>query len=455
MDITAVTLKLLLGSGDLDAYGKLKLVYLSPEYTSLYVAVKRHYTDYHKLPSFDELDVQIRDSSTRNILSSVRSINVDEIDLDVALDALVDQYTQNETIRLLDKFIDNLTTFDSAEVKSELNNIILALDKHTHDTNNVYTMSDILVFKRPEEISRDHTYLGINNYFDSSIGGVALQELVLIGGKRGSGKSIVSSNIVCNQYESGLVSAYFSIEMIAHETLERKLAILAGVDYQRLKKNCLTDDELLKVIRTRAGMFVGADDLVQEFRVHRDKYKFEEDLVKLKPLKEDNQIIIIDDRALTITALDLHLAKLKAKFGDKFRLAVVDYVNQIVTEGKTSQFDWQPQVIISKQLKELARKHNIAIVSPYQIDESGEARFARGILDAADIAIILEASDKEANAITFDTTKIRGAAGMSVTSGMDWSSLRISPIPIEKLTKVKKEKKHDKSTGEPAVDIPW
>lgn len=457
MDITAITLKLLLGSGDLEAYGKIKLAYLAPEYTSVFTAIKKHYSDYHKLPTFDELDIQIRDANTRSVVAAIRLVEADEIDLQVALDALIDQYTQNETIKMLDKFVDNLTVYDTAEVKSELNSIILALDKNTHDTNNVYTMADIILFKRPEEIARDRTYLGINNTFDSTIGGLALQELLLVGGKRGSGKSIVSSNIVCNQYEAGLVSAYFSIEMVAHETLERKLAILSNVDYQHLKQNKLTDVELLKVVRTRANMFVDSEEVVQDYLKHRDKYKFEEELIKSKTLKENNQIIIIDDRALTITALDLHLAKLKAKHGEQFKVAVVDYVNQIVVEGKTSQFDWQPQIIISKQLKELARKHNIVMVSPYQIDATGEARFAKGILDAADIAIILEAHDKESNAISFETTKIRGAAEMHFTSGMDWSSLRISPTSVDKPVahKEKKEKKHDKSTGEKANDVPW
>lgn len=457
MDITAVTLKLLLGSGDLEAYGKIKLAYISPEYTSIFTAVKKHYSDYSKLPSFDELDIQIRDASTKTILAAIRLVEADDIDLQVAIDALIDQYTQNETIRMLDKFIDNLTIYDTAEVKSELNSIILALDKNTHDTNNVYTMADLMLFKRPEELARTHTYLGINNTFDSAVGGLALQELLLIGGKRGAGKSIISSNITCNQYEAGNVAAYFTIEMIAHETMERKLAILSDISYQHLKKNMLTDNDLLKVIRTRANMFVDSEEVVQDYIKHRDKYRFEEELVKSKSLKENNQIVIIDDRALTITALDLHLAKLKGKHGEHFKVAVVDYVNQIVVEGKTSQFDWQPQIVISKQLKELARKHDIIMVSPYQIDATGEARFAKGILDAADIAIILEAHDKEANAISFETTKIRGAAEMHFTSGMNWESLRISPVSVDKPSagKEKKEKKNDKSTGESATDVPW
>jgi hypothetical protein len=54
---------------------------------------------------------------------------------------------------------------------------------------------------------------------------------------------------------------------------------------------------------------------------------------------------------------------------------------------------------VSKKLKEFARKYELVMVSPYQIDASGEARFAKGILDAADIALVMSAHDKETNAI--------------------------------------------------------
>ena len=102
-------------------------------------------------------------------------------------------------------------------------------------------------FKFPDELEKERVYLGLNNTFDAVLGGVARQELILIGGKRGSGKSIASSNIFVNQYESGNSSIYFSIEMTAQETMERNLAILASVNLQNLKQHKLTDDEVTAI----------------------------------------------------------------------------------------------------------------------------------------------------------------------------------------------------------------
>ena len=459
MDISAVVLNKLLTEKNLDVWSKLKLAFLDPAYSTVYSSISRYYDKYSTIPSFDDLDINAREGLVQKTLATLRLIDETDVSAEVALDALIDQYTQNQCINLLDKFIDKLPIYDSVEIKENLASIVLTLDEKTLKTEGVYAMNDIMVFVRPDELAKNRVHLGLNNTFDSVLGGVARQELILIGGKRGAGKSITCSNIMINQYESGNTCAYFTIEMIAHETLQRNISILANVNHQNIKNGTLTDTEMLSVIKARAGMFTGAEHLVQEFIKDRDHYKFEENIVRECSLKEDNQMIIIDDRALSLSSLDLHLGKIKSRFGDKFTVAVVDYLNQIVVEG-ASQFDWQPQIIISKKLKELARKYDIVMVSPYQIDANGETRFAKGILDAADIALLMEAHAKEANAISFETTKIRGAKEMKFTSSMDWDSLRISPVsiekPIEKVNdKVKKGSKKQEPVGEPAGDLPW
>jgi KaiC/GvpD/RAD55 family RecA-like ATPase len=459
MDCSAIVLNKLLTERSLDTWSRLKLVFLDPAFSSLYSAVKKYYDNYSAIPSFDELELTLREGPALRTLATLKLADNPDISSEVALNALIDQYTQNETIKLLDKFIDKLPVYDSQEIKENLAAMVLTLDDKTLTTEGVYNMADIMLFKNAEELARDRIHLGFNNTFDATLAGVARQELILIGGKRGSGKSICSSNIAISQYESGNTSVIFSIEMIAHEVLERNLSILANVSHQNLKQNRLTEDELLRVVKARAGMFDNSDDLVESFKTHRDKIKFEQSLVREKRLKTDNQMIIIDDRALTLTSLDLHLGKIKAKFGDKFTVAVVDYLNQIVVEG-ASQFDWQPQIVISKKLKELARKYDIVMISPYQIDATGEARFAKGILDAADIALVMEAHEKEKGALTFSTTKIRGGREMTFTSPINWDSLRISPHDIEEPEKketIKRssKKKTAEKQDDSDSDIPW
>ena len=462
MDISAVVLNKLLSEQSLDIWAKLKLVFLDPAYSSLYSIVNKHYEKYNALPSFDDLELTLREGPASKTLATLKLTEVPDVSAEVALDALIDQYTQNETVKLLDKFVDKLPLYDSNEIKDSLATIAMTIEEKTHTSEKVFTMADMMMFQHPNDLEKERVYLGLNNTFDAVLGGVARQELILIGGKRGSGKSITSSNIFVNQYESGNSSLYFSIEMTAYETNQRNLAILSGVNLQNLKQNKLTDDEVLKVVKARAGMFQDADETVLEFLRHRDRFKFEEMLVRNFQLKSDNQMIIVDDRDLTLSSIDLHIGKAKAKFGDKLGVVVVDYINQIVLEG-ADQYDWKPQIEVSKKLKNLARKYEVVMVSPYQIDASGEARFAKGILDAADIALVMEAHDKEQNAVSFETTKIRGGKEMAFTCPIDWDTLRISPQSVDKpsapaketIKKAGKSNKSDVTQPDTDADLPW
>lgn len=410
------------------------------------------------MPGFDDLETTLREGQTLTTLTTLKITDVPEIEWEVAIDALIDQYTQNETIRQLDKFVDNLPIYDTREIKENLSNIVLALDEKTYSAAGVYDMANIMLFTPPDETARTRFYLGLNNTFDAVMGGMAREEYILIGGKRGSGKSITGANICVNQYEAGNTSAYFTIEMSGKETLERIMAIHAEVPHTGIRKNTLTDAEVLKLVKARAAMFVDSDGHVMDFMKHKDRWKFEEQLVRSCKLKQDNQMIIVDDRALSLTALDLHLGKIKAKFGDKFTVAVVDYVNQIVVEG-VDKYDWKPQIAVSTKLKDLARKYEIIMVSPYQIDATGEARFSKGILDSADVALVMEAGEQS---MTFDTTKIRSGGEMKFTSGIDWNTLRISPVPMdepekeEKIQKAgKKKNKEPEPTDDSSSDLPW
>lgn len=456
MDISAVVLSKLLTEKNLDVYSKLKLVFLDPAYASLYAVIGKHYEKYGALPTFDDLELTLREGQTAKTLATLKLLELPDVDLNIAFDALVDQYTQTEVIKELDKFADKLPMYDSREIIENLSSIVLSIEEKTLTSENVFTMQDIMLFQQPEDLAKDRVYSGLNNTFDAVLGGFAREEVIFIGGIRGSGKSLVCSNLFINQYEVGNVSQYFTIEMKAYEVHQRNMSILAGVNHQNLKQDKLSPDETLRVIKAQAGMYENAEQVVSEFLEHRDKFKFEQDLVRNYKLKPNNQLIIVDDRNLTISSIDLHIGKAKAKFGDSLKMVIIDYINQIVIEG-AGQYDWQPQIEISKKLKNLARKHGIVIVSPYQIDAAGEARFAKGILDAADIALVLNAHDKEANAISFETTKIRGARDMSFTSPIDWDSLRISPQSIDKPGKKEKSsKKPTKAqTTEEPCDLPW
>ena len=455
MDVSAVVLHKLLSEQSLDIYSKLKLIFIDPAYSTLFTLICKHYEKYGKVPSFGDLELTIREGQAAKVLATIKLTEVPEVTPDIALNALIDQYTQSETINLLEKFIPVLPLCDSNEIKDHLASIALTIEEKTFTSENIFSMSDLCIFHKAEDILNDRTYLGFNNTFDSQLSGIAKQELLLLGGKRGSGKSLVCSNIFVSQYELGNSCQYFTIEMTAREINERNLAILANVSHSDLKKGTLSKEDVIKVAKVRANMFEGAEEVFEDFLKHNDRYKFEETLVRNFKLKPNNQMIIVDDRELTISTLDLNISKAKARFGDSLLVVVVDYINQIVIDGNHNKYDWQPQVEVATKLKNLARKHDVAIVSPYQIDDNGQTRFAKGILDPADIALLLDAHKKEDCAISFDTTKIRSDKELSFTSPINWDTLRIYPTDIDRPRKASKTKEAKSDTNEEGVDLPW
>lgn len=460
MDIGAVVLNKLLQEQSLEGWSRVRLAYFPPAYASIFSSINKYYTSYSEIPNFDQLITVSRDPLLIKNLEALKTLEVPEIDLDIAIDALIDQYAQDETIKHLDKFIDKLPILNVTEIKDSLSEIVLNLDEKTMTSEKVVLANSLVIFEEDESIGHKRFPLGINNTFDSTLGGAYREELILLGGKRGAGKSIICSNIVTAQYEQGNCAVYFTIEMRAHEVFQRNCAIMARVPHMHIRKNMIDDESIRKLAKVKADMFVDGDKVYNEFLNHGNKFKLEDSLKHL-PIKPDNQIIIVDDRELSLTTIDLHLQKFKAQFKDKLTVAVVDYVNQVVLPGnRDSMYDWKVQIEISKQLKNLARKHDLTMISPIQIDDDNGIRYAKGILDSADIALIIDAHKPEDNCITMSTTKIRGGPDTAFTSGMDWSTLRINPVdvepPVKKQTNKKGKGSDDALPADPkAGDIPW
>ena len=154
----------------------------------------------------------------------------------------------------------------------------------------------------------------------------------------------------------------------------------------------------------------------------------------------------------------LTLSKIRSELDKKVKqmdvgVIIVDYINQVKRSSLPSrggQYDWTEQIEVSKALKSMAQEYEVPVFSPYQTDASGEARFAKGILDAADAAYTLETWDHEDACITLNCVKMRSASMKSFTSEVDWDSLKIGPASA--MTPKEREDSSHK-TGEEIDDI--
>ena len=130
----------------IDIWPKLKLYFFNTEYSQIYVSISKYYNKYNKLPSFEDLKITLRDDSLLNKIRALELLSVSEdIDSEIATEALTDQYTQEETLEQLSTFVDKIVQYDTIEVKQKLAEILLLLEERTDNPENVFLMNDIFV----------------------------------------------------------------------------------------------------------------------------------------------------------------------------------------------------------------------------------------------------------------------------------------------------------------------
>lgn len=438
----AVVLKLLLNSSQ-DSETVLEFDAAKPEYFSeSYQKIRKYLSTFHeeygRLPTLDDIKVKYGRSSS--VLSTMDALDnqdlPEDIGLDVAIDALRNEYTQQLILgKIKNDLLPDITILESNDLVEKLSNLTTEVVEAVEGNEKVFSSGQITIFESEEDVGALLVPTGLSKRWDDAFGGTRRQDLVLIGGHRGSGKSVVSMNMANCQRKLGNVCPYFTIEMTAGETNGRILTSLAGINAMDFRNRTTSNHEVLKLAVTRASMFEGGLEVLEEFlstvEVAECTLASLADLdVKLMRLPEvDPKTIIIDDRDLTIAAIDANLTQLKAQHGDKLTMAVVDYLNQVIVGDKDEMYDWKDQLQVAKALKNLARKHDIVLVTPYQVDASGEARLSKAILDPADYAMLIERDD-DLGLLALKASKVRSLSDVTFTLPMDWDTLTMGSQDI-------------------------
>jgi archaellum biogenesis ATPase FlaH len=434
----------ILDTQDLNTWAKLKRTYFKAPYITVYDLISRFYEKNNKLPSFNDLDLIIRTEKDRTLIKALSCIKVPEdLDTDIIFQAMLNEYAQDEVLFRLDSYLDELAFKDVAEIIDDLNDISLDIEERTETSEQVIFMNEFATIDEEELFAR--IPLGLNNDFDVQSLGAALSEMFMFGGYRGSGKSLICSNIACNQYHQGNSSLYFSIEMRAREIFNRNMSILSGVDTHIIKSGKLKSEDMRRIAKVRAEMVKDGDNIYNDFVTDKDFSKFEQRMLQ-QPITKKKQLITIDNPRLTLSNIDATIGSFKSKLDDNLKVVIVDYINQI---HENDAYRWDVQTAISKKLKELARKYEVVMVTPYQTDKEGETRFAKGLLDSPDWAFTtkphtISESGEGADAIEFTCVKARGDRAINFTSAINWDTLKIDASTTPTLTKPIRGAKHPK-----------
>lgn len=449
MNIASALIKQVLTLQDFQTWSVTHKQYLPTEYHGLYKIIDKHCEDFHKMPTIEDLKFEIRDSGTREKLYAIEAVEVDA-DPHMLLEYLKNEYTQKEILDSLEDYVENSVAFENAqESVNHLHQIVLDIEDKVDLEDPQESMQRIELFE-PEEDLAKYMKLGLNEEYDYEIQ-FSPRDLVMVGGRRGAGKSVICANIANAVYASGKSAMYFTIEMDSRSILQRCCSIATEVPFARLRTQNLSVTEWEKVASWWAARYVDGQDRLKDYRIHRDFNKLHTSLKSQHELLPTQQLDVVYDPALTLSKIRAELDKKVKPLG--VGVIIVDYINQVKRSSLPSrggQYDWTEQIEVSKALKSMAQEYDCTVFSPYQTDASGEARFAKGILDAADAAYTLETWDHEDACITLNCVKMRSASMKSFTSQVDWDSLKIGP---ESAMTPKEREDSSHKTGEEINDL--
>lgn len=452
MNLAAALLKQIIATSDSEAWGKLRSHYLPTDVLPVYNVISKHYDQFLSLPTFDELKLGTRSPKT---LEHIYALERQDVDADALtlLEYLKNDFTQKEIFTRFEKFLDKSVLIDNAEETLDfLSNMLLEVRDMVELEDGEEPLQTMDIFYSDEDIHK-FLSLGFNNDYDAQMR-FGRSDLIMIGGKRGQGKSLTCANIIANQFDRGNTSQYFTIEMSKRQTLQRIAAVGAQVSAQGIITKSLGPEDMRKVAQWQSYRYESGEEIYKEYLQHGSYEKFHRELVRL-PLKVDRQINIIYDSGLTVSKIRAEVEALKNKAGDQFSVVAVDYINKVSrANAKEGVFEWKEQVAVSNELKKIAQDYDVLMLVPYQIDNTGEARFSKGILDAADAAFILDAHTKEDKTMSFKCTKMRNSDDeVTFHSKMDWRTLKIGPQPVADPSGREATLEHVETIGEAASDL--
>lgn len=406
-------------------------------FASIYRSIQNYYKKHGDMPSIDALMLESsRNAKLSQALGVLVNTPIPQVDIMHAIEVLESEFTQDLFLQLVDSdILRDINMLDKNEIIDRVSNLALKLEEKVSYSGNIFNANQINIFEEKDNTNLTLIPLGLCNEFDAYSGGLGRGETLLIGGYRGTGKSVVCSNLQVNQYYLGNIAPYFSLEMKAHEVFRRNLAIMSGISALDIRNQRVKELAVLKLARTRAEMFIGGAEYYHQYtkqysvQAMSDFYELEQKL--MTDFELHTPMIIIHDPELTTAKLDGIAYKTVSQYGEeKVPLIILDYLNQVRVEGtsETDMYDWKSQMIVSKSFKNTCAKLNVGGVSPYQMDKDGKARMSQGILDSCDMAMTLNAAknDRNQGGILFDFTKVRSMAPIKFMPATDWTSLKIN-----------------------------
>ena len=270
--------------------------------------------------------------------------------LDYYINIIYTKYILRELIAKSTEIIN-----DCYDEKKDLTEIVETAEKQILSINSNRMTKEIrgiqdIITRAQEEIEllakngSDITGIPSGYYdLDNKTTGFHENELIIIAGRPGMGKSAIVSNIVTNMaINNSKTVAMFNLEMGAEQIVNRMFASVGQIDAQKLRTGRLE---------------------------HSDWKKLNEAISELA----DTNIYIDDTAGITVSEIRSKCRRLKNS-EKGLDAIVIDYLQLVSSSNKYSGQRTQEVSEISRDLKKLAMELNVPVIALAQLSRSVEMR---------------------------------------------------------------------------------
>lgn len=181
-----------------------------------------------------------------------------------------------------------------------------------------------------------------NHYLDQATGGWQRGELILIGGRPGSGKTSRAVSFALTAAFHKKETMFFELEVKRHSLSRKTLSNLSNVSGNKYKRSTFTDEDMSQMI----------DAAKKSFNL---------------------PLYIVDISKISVRKIKNSVRKQEAKTKKKIDLIIVDYIQ--LMEGSEETWSREREVAgISTGLKQLARELDIPIIALAQLSRGVDSR---------------------------------------------------------------------------------
>lgn len=208
------------------------------------------------------------------------------------IESYIDKLKELKVKRNILKFTTSINyNIDSSEIIDKLQKVLE--DNTTVKTNNISTKEYLFEFmeqlEQEKNVENEYIKTGLVS-LDSKILGIKNKQLITISAYTGIGKSVLVNQLISNMLRKDKKVTLFTLEMGREEIINRLIATNTAIEYSKLYKRELTDEEKIKI----------TDFISYLYTKNLEIYEFMDNLkdiistIKKEKMKDNTDIIFID-----------------------------------------------------------------------------------------------------------------------------------------------------------------